>query len=289
MKKEKNYKIKTKIVIVFLLAALLCIFGISSCGGGIELSPNIDFNDKDYNDNGNTNTNSNNPTNSVTPTPEPEPTPTPSFPEDSYRNIEYHEGTGRNYTSKKVRVSYKDTATLSQIWTNMITKFLVRGYYAEFDFKPNGDLYWENKLLKKFEGGTIIMYRNGKLWTGGYDTTYGIGGVYTYAISRDDANNLGNDTVKVLFNKNTKYDNGGKKGRIEVLVLNYGFFWDGYTAGGMNIWYNNLLIVDNSNWNLIFGFQSYNRRTDDYLGRYFGDKTPEENMKALENTWNYWK
>ena len=34
MKKEKNYKIKTKIVIVFLLAALFCIFGISSCGGG---------------------------------------------------------------------------------------------------------------------------------------------------------------------------------------------------------------------------------------------------------------
>ena len=319
MKQEKTFiktNVKAKAVILFLVFALFCIFGILACGG--ENLPTSSAGDR-LNDNNIVNTNSKNNINSniplfdinspITninsanpsypkpnpepkPEPEPEPTPNPNpdmnsaFPSDSYRNIAYHEGNGRNYISKTTNVSYKDTDTLSKIWTNLTSRFVIRAYIGELCFNANGDLYWSekpSKILKKFEGGTIIKYKGGK-----YDGVYGIGGVYTYAISRQEANTWGprSQAVKLLFNRNN--DNGGKKGKIEVLVLNHGYSWNGYSLNGMYIHNENLLIVDKSNYNLIFGFQSYNQSSDDNLKKYFGDKTPEQNMGTLNNIWNYW-
>ena len=302
MKHKKTFiktNIKSKAIILFLVLALFCIFGILACSGenlptnsvGNTLNDNNIVNDTNSIKIPNTTlpifdrnysiTNIKFPTSK----PEPTPTPNPSFSTDSYIDIVYHEGSGRNYSSKKTNVSYKDTDTLSKIWTNLTARFVIRAYIGALCFKPNGDLYWSekpSKILKKFEGGTIIKYRGGN-----YDGNYGIGGVYSYAISRQEANTWGfrSQAVKLLFNRNN--DNGGKVGKIEVLVLNHGYFWDGYDAN-MNINKKNLLIVDISNYNLIFGFQSYNQSSDDNLQKYFGDKTPEQNMGTLNNTWNYW-
>ena len=313
MKKEKNFiktNVKAKAIILFWVFALFCIFGILACGG--ESLPTNSAGDRlndsnIINNNNNTNSVKTNLTTNLptfdknftvtnvkpsTPNPAPEPEPKPdtnpslTFPSDSYLKIVYHVGDGKIDSKEEIKVSYKDTDTLSKIWTNLVSKFIIRAYIGELCFNPNGDLYWSekpSKILKKFEGGTIIKYKGGK-----YDGVYGIGGVYTYAISRQDANTWGprSQAVKLLFNRNN--DNGGKKGKVEVLVLNHGYSWNGYNLNGMYIHQENLLIVDKSNYNLIFGFQSYNQSADDNLKKYFGDKTPEDNMRTLDNIWNYW-
>ena len=287
-----NYKIKTKAIIIFLIAALFCMYVISSCGTERQLSPDIDFSAEDYDTNDNT-------SNPPTPEPEPEPTPTPDpkpqFPEDSYYTVHYF----KNLTSYgEEKISYKDTAKLSEIWTNMmITNFYIEYSGSKLRFKPNGDIYWEKQpdaILKKFEGGTIVMYRGGEFWTGGYGTGLTVGGVYTYSISRADANKLGNAAVNKMFNQ--KYDGGGKKGKVEILVMNAGYFWNGGTGRPGHISMtplNGLLLVEHNSKLKFAGLQSYNQREDDRLSRYlYLDETivkPEQNMRTLQNTWNLWK
>ena len=316
MKKEKTYKIKTKAIIIFLIAALFCMYVISSCGTERQLSPDIDFSAEDYDTNDNA---SNPPTPEPEPEPEPEPNPepkpepnpepepeptptpapTPQFPEDSYYTVHYFKGLnyGNGYYNEE-RISYKDTAKLSFIWTNtMITNFYIEVSDSKLRFKPNGDIYWEKKpdtILKKFEGGTIVMYRGGEFWTGGYGTGLTVGGVYTYAISRDDANKLGNVAVNKMFNQ--KYDGGGKKGKVEILVINSGYLFNGGTGRPGHISMtplNGLLLIEQKSKLKCAGLQSYNQRDDDRLSRYlYLDETivkPEQNMRTLQNTWNLWK
>ena len=288
-----NYKIKTKAIIIFLIAALFCMYVISSCGTERQLSPDIDFSAEDYDTNDNT-------SNPPTPEPEPEPTPTPDpkpqFPEDSYYTVHYF----KNLTSYgEEKISYKDTAKLSEIWTNMmITNFYIEYSGSKLRFKPNGDIYWEKQpdaILKKFEGGTIVMYRGGEFSDGSYaNTKYTVGGVYTYSISRADANKLGNTAVNKMFNQ--KYDGGGKKGKVEILAMNAGYFWNGGTGRPGHISMtplNGLLLVEHNSKLKFAGLQSYNQQADDRLSRYlYLDETivrPEQNMRTLDNTWNLWK
>lgn len=315
MKKEKTYKIKTKAIIIFLIAALFCMYVISSCGTERQLSPDIDFSAEDYD----TNDNASNPPTpepepepEPTPTPEPEPnpepepepTPTPDpkpqFPEDSYYTVHYFKGLnyGNGYYNEE-RISYKDKSKLSYIWTNtMITNFYIYISDSKLRFKPNGDIYWEKQpdaILKKFEGGTIVMYRGGEFGDGSYaNTKYTVGGVYTYSISRADANKLGNTAVNKMFNQ--KYDGGGKKGKVEILAMNAGYFWNGGTGRPGHISMtplNGLLLVEHNSKLKFAGLQSYNQRADDRLSRYlYLDETivrPEQNMRTLDNTWNLWK
>ena len=271
MKHKKTF-IKTKIIILFLVAVLFCIFGILACGTERELSPEVNWNAADYN------TNDNNTTNPPTPKPDNTIKPSQSYPSDTYRNITWFGGSGK--------VSYKDKEYLSFIWTNMVKAFYIidqryngAGSKEKLKFKENGDIYWEKKpdtILKKFQGGTIIMYRGGSLWTGDYNTTYGVGGVYTTSTSRDQATKLGSEAVKkwATFQGYTKYsfgryDNGGKVGIVEIFVLNYGYSWNSFT------WY---------------GFDCYARKNEFSTGRYFGSnvKSPEENMRYLDVDWKLW-
>lgn len=340
MKQGKSFiktNIKIKAIIIFIILVLFCIFGILACGGeslptnsaGGVLKKNNTVNTINTDINSNiplfdinspiTNINSANPKPNpdpkpeATPTPshdtEQEPTPTPnpnvnsSFPENSYYDVHYFQGLNYGNGYYKIEsVSYKDTAKLSEIWTNtIITNFYVEGSGSRLMFKPNGDIYWEkqpNKILKKFEGGTIVMYRGGVFCTGDYNTTYTVGGVYTYAMSRDEANKLGSATVNKMFNFRTQYDNGGKKGRIEILVMNAGYFWNGGTGitGTTKLFPSNyewlLLVINNKSGIRFAGFQAYSQRADDRLSRYLylddTIATPEQNMKSLQNTWNFY-
>ena len=290
MKQEKFFiktNLKAKAVILFLIFALFCIFVILACGTERELSPEVDWNAADYDTNNNTpnppTTNTNqrpNPptTNDNTPATNNTIEPSLSYPSDTYRNITWFNGSGK--------VSYKDKEYLSFAWTNMVKNFYIidqryngAGSKEKLNFKENGDIYWEKKpdtILKKFQGGTIIMYRGGSLWTGDYNTTYGVGGVYTTATSRDQATKLGSEAVKkwATFQGYTKYsfgryDNGGKVGIVEILVLNYGYSWNSFT------WY---------------GLDCYARKNEFSTERYFGSnvKSPEENMRYLDVDWKLW-
>ena len=288
MKHKKTFiktNIKAKAVILFLIFALFCIFGILACGTERELSPEVDWNAADYDTNNNTppTTNTNqrpNPptTNDNTPATNNTIEPSLSYPSDTYRNITWFNGSGK--------VSYKDKEYLSFVWTNMVKDFYIidqryngAGSKEKLKFKENGDIYWEKKpdtILKKFQGGTIIMYRGGSLWTGDYNTTYGVGGVYTTAISRNEATKLGSEAVKkwATYEGRTRYsfgryDNGGKVGIVEILVLNYGYSWNSFT------WY---------------GFDCYARKNEFSTERYFGSKvkSPEENMRYLDVDWKLW-
>lgn len=290
MKHKRTFiktNLKAKAIILFLILALFCIFGILACGTERELSPEVDWNAADYDTNNNT---SNPPTTNTNQKPNPPTTndntpatdniiePSLSYPPDTYRNISWFGGNSR--------VSYKDKEYLSFVWTNMVKNFYIidqryngAGSKEKLNFKENGDIYWEKKpdtILKKFQGGTIIMYRGGSLWTGDYNTTYGVGGVYTTATSRDQATKLGSEAVKkwATFQGYTKYsfgryDNGGKVGIVEILVLNYGYSWNSFT------WY---------------GFDCYARKNEFSTERYFGSnvKSPEENMRYLDVDWKLW-
>ena len=275
VKQEKFFiktNLKAKAFILFLIFALFCIFGILACGTERELSPEVDWNASDYD------TNDNNTTNPPTPKPDNTIEPSQSYQSDTYRNITWFGGNSR--------VSYKDKEYLSFVWTNMVKDFYIidqryngAGSKEKLKFKENGDIYWEKKtntILKKFQGGTIIMYRGGSLWTGDYNTTYGVGGVYTTATSRDEATKLGSEAVKkwATFQGYTKYsfgryDNGGKVGIVEILVLNYGYSWNSFT------WY---------------GLDCYARKNEFSTERYFGSKvkSPEENMRYLDVDWKLW-
>ena len=322
--------INAKIVILFFVMALLCIFGILACARE-NLPTNSTSERLNISDNNNVDTNMNSvKTNINTSLPmfdknsdftniiptvtttKSETTSAISFPADSYYDVHYFQGLNGGDYYREENVSYMDTDKLSEIWTNTIIKnFYIEGgteiiaaesRKSKLMFKPNGDIYWEKKpdlILKKFEGGTIVMYRGGEFWTGGYDTTYTVGGVYTYAISRDEANKLGNSAVYKLFNLKPEYrnDNGGKKGRIDILVMNAGYFWNGGTgiSGTTKLFPDNyewLLLVEHNSKMRFAGFQAYSHRGDDRLSRYlYLDNTivkPELNMRHLENTWNFY-
>ena len=329
--------INAKIVILFFVMALLCISGISACASE-NLPTNSTSEILNISDNNNvdnivdTNTNSiktnlntslpifdknNNFSNIIPPVIEPEldikPTPAPSFPADSYYDVHYFQGLNGGDYYREENVSYMDTDKLSEIWTNTIIKnFYIEGgteiiaaeaRKSKLMFKPNGDIYWEKKpdlILKKFEGGTIVMYRGGEFqYINRYTNRYTVGGVYTYAISRDEANKLGNSAVYKLFNLKPEYrnDNGGKKGRIDILVMNAGYFWNGGTgiSGTTKLFPDNyewLLLVEHNSKIRFAGFQAYSHRGDDRLSRYlYLDNTivkPELNMRHLENTWNFY-
>ena len=322
--------INAKIIILFFVMALLCIAVILACARE-NLPTNSTSERLNISDNNNVDTNMNSvKTNINTSLPmfdknsyytniiptatttKSETTSAISFPADSYYNVHYFQGLNGGDYYRDENVSYMDTDKLSEIWTNTIIKnFYIEGgteiiaaeaRKSKLMFKPNGDIYWEKKpdlILKKFEGGTIVMYRGGEFWTGGYDTTYTVGGVYTYAISRDEANKLGNSAVYKLFNLKPEYrnDNGGKKGRIDILVMNAGYFWNGGTgiSGTTKLFPDNyewLLLVEHNSKMRFAGFQAYSHRGDDRLSRYlYLDNTivkPELNMRHLENTWNFY-
>lgn len=173
-------------------------------------------------------------------------------------------------------------------------------FKEEIKFAENGDIYWYKNniptLIKKFHDGTMVILKDDMEYPGSYPNANkkSVGGVYTYAMSRAEANKLENATINKMFNQ--KYDGGGKKGKVEILVMNDGYFWNGGTGRPGHISLaplNGLLLVEHNSKLKFAGLQYYNQRDDDRLSRYlYLDETivrPEQNMRTLQNTWNLWK
>lgn len=335
----KKRKLKTKIkVVVYLFAVLFFMFVIFSCSNESKLSPNVGLSYKNNSVNaapsepipdsdipfwGDSQISATPDEPAAKPAPpdteaEPTPSQTPDKPNqsldaDSYYDVHYFQGLnlGNGYFAEK-KISYKDTLHLSYIWTNtIITNFcFIKGSGSKLLFKPNGDIYWEKRpdiILKKFEGGTIVMYRGGEFGWGrpGGIMIYTVGGVYTYAISRSEANNLGNAAVNRMFNRS--HDGGGKKGKVEILVVNSGYLFNGGTGrpGHTRLFPSNhegLLLYTPLRSNFpeedypkYPGLQSYNQRADDNKSKYLGGMRPDTRngvlgyMQTMENTWELWE
>lgn len=255
MKKEKTFiktNIKTKSVILFLIFALFCIFGISSCAEDLP----TDSGDNSFNGNNiNKDTNSiNNPTNT------------------NNTNIPIQDNTYRylTYFSGSTNMSYKDTNSLTKLWLNIITNSVfsldVDNGSEKFNFDKNGDLYWikgnNSTLIKKFHGGTMVILKGGK-----YQNRCSVGGVYTWTMSRDEAMaNVKGGWLTVYFGVGKGNDGGGKKGKVEILTVNHGYSYDRYKT------------------HKAFALQSYNKPEDDTISKYFSGLKPEDTMPSLK----YW-
>ena len=281
MKQEKTFikrNIKSKAVTLFLAIALFCIFGILACGGDLPTSSSDNGQNNNYNgviigeniiDNSNyfpiTDTdiptidkNSpiiNMPTTNINPS---------SYPESTYRNLVHFVGSAN--------ISYKDTSSLTELWLNLISKsfalvkYDLEGGIETFKFAENGDLYWERNnnstLIKKFHGGTVVMWKGGD-----YPNAYSVGGVYTYALSRDEAKSKGSKILNAYFGVNKGNDGGGKKGKVEILVFNHGYT---HTIGNKKY--------------SAHALQSYNQPANDRVSKYLGELKPEDSMPSL----GYW-
>ena len=272
MKQEKNITttknnyIKNRVIILFSIIALFGIFVISACGGdlptnssylkqnGIVDGENILDDDKNF-----TATNSNLPMFDINV-----PITNISYPADTYRYLVYFTGS--------TNMSYKDTKSLNKLWLSLISqnfaflKYDLNGAVETFKFAENGDLYWSRNnnstLIKKFHGGTVVIWKGGD-----YPNAYSVGGVYTYAISRDEATSKGSKILNSYFGVDKGNDGGGKKGKVEILVYNNGYT---HTVGNKKY--------------AAHALQSYNQTADDRILKYLGELKPEDSMPSL----GYW-
>ena len=253
MKQEKTF-IKTKSIILFLMFALFCIFGILACGGDLPTNSASEI------------SNGNNTVKLKTNLP--------TF-DNNYFYLKYF-----NISSA---ISYKDTASLTKLWLSAATNANKLEFMSEelnkekFKFAENGDLYWikDNNptLIKKFHGGTMVILKDGK-----YSNANGVGGVYTYAISRDEAKSKGSELLNAFFGINRLgefmgNDGGGKVGKVEILVFSLLYIDPTY------------YYYQEYNSTRIFKLQSYNKPNDDNISKYLGELKPEDTMPSL----GYWE
>ena len=257
MKKEKTFiktNIKTKSIILFLMFSLFCIFGISSCADDLPTNSASEI------------SNGNNTVKIKTNLP--------TF-DNNYFYLKYF-----NISSA---ISYKDTASLTKLWLSAATNANKLEFMSEelnkekFKFAENGDLYWikDNNptLIKKFHGGTMIILKDGK-----YSNANGVGGVYTYAISRDEAKSKGSRVLNMFFGINglgelEGNDGGGKVGKVEILVFSLDYIKTEYYKK-----YNY------AHTRRDYYLQSYNKPEDDNISKYLGELKPEDTMPSL----GYW-
>lgn len=250
MKREKTIiknitktNIKARAIILFSIIVLFCIFVISACGGDL---PTSSTSSEQNNDNININK-----------------TNLPLF-DNSYRYLSYFTGS--------TNMSYKNTESLTKLWLSLISqnfaflKYDLDGVAETFKFAENGDLYWsrnkDSTLIKKFHGGTVVIWKGGD-----YPKTYSVGGVYTYAISRDEAASKGSKILNSYFGVNKGNDGGGKQGKVEILTYNNGY---SHTVGNKKY--------------AAHALQSYNQTADDRVSKYLGELKPEDSMPSL----GYW-
>ena len=252
---------KTKSIILFLMFSLFCIFGISSCAEDLPTNSTSDI------------SNGNNTVKLKTNLP--------TF-DNNYFYLKYF-----NISSA---ISYKDTAYLTKLWLSatkndsiiksmqgISSKHGSEEFKEEFKFAENGDIYWYKNdnptLIKKFHGGTMVILKDGK-----YSNANGVGGVYTYAISRDEAKSKGSELLNAFFGINRLgefmgNDGGGKVGKVEILVFSLLYIDPTY------------YYYQEYNSTRIFKLQSYNKPNDDNISKYLGELKPEDTMPSL----GYWE
>ena len=250
MKNSKLLKVSKRALII-LLIIVFSIAGIVACGGAENIAGSSSGSYTE--DSGGTVT-----VNPETPNPEQPKPEQPTFEENTYRSIYAPfvnwEDKSQVPEANKIKVSWNDTNTLSQIWQKQIEggkdndgkRFIIRdannnqrepltGSYYFFDKNFNIVYYRQGKgslLVRKFIRGTIVNFTG---YSGKKPADWGIGGEYETVLTKNEitANNF--DQLNIFMGDR---DMSETRGQLEVLVLNTGYTFDNNTEFGVTFYYN---------------------------------------------------
>ena len=221
-----NNKLQFKFII-FLIASIIFIVGFCSCADEQPTSVNGFSNGDGYSARNKSNL--------------PIWDKNISFSTSEYLTI-YVPYTGKDY----IKVSYKDTNTLTKLWKSMIdrkgvvdgSRYYIQTTEGELYFDKDYNIRWSKKpnvVLKNFKGGVIVQYKTGltgKDAGNEYDSSggkmigkYAIAGLYTYAFGLPEVMEWKSDMMNLFFGYYSAIkgdENELYKDRMEILVLNGG-------------------------------------------------------------------
>ena len=244
MKNSKLLKVSKRALIILLIIAFS--IGIVACGGAENISGNSSGS---YTENSDETA----IVNPETPNPEQPKPEQPTFEENTYRSIYAPfvnwEDKSQVPEANKIKVSWNDTNTLSQIWQKQIEggkdndgkRFIIRdannnqnepltGSYYFFDKNFNIVYYRQGKgslLVRKFISGIMINYTG---YNGRKPADWGIGGVYETVLSKKEITDNNFDQLNIFMGDR---DMREERGSLEVLIINTSYTFDNNTEFGV--------------------------------------------------------
>ena len=244
MKNSKLLKVSKRALIILLIIAFS--IGIVACGGAENISGNSSGS---YTENSDETA----IVNPETPNPEQPKPEQPTFEENTYRSIYAPfvnwENKSQVPEANKIKVSWNDTNTLSQIWQKQIEggkdndgkRFIIRdannnqkepltGSYYFFDKNFNIVYYRQGKgslLVRKFISGIMINYTG---YNGRKPADWGIGGVYETVLSKKEITDNNFDQLNIFMGDR---DMREERGSLEVLIINTSYTFDNNTEFGV--------------------------------------------------------
>ena len=244
MKNSKLLKVSKRALIILLIIAFS--IGIVACGGAENISGSSSGSYTE--DSGGTVT-----VNPETPNPEQSKPEQPTFEENTYRSIYAPfvnwEDKSQVPEANKIKVSWNDTNTLSQIWQKQIEggkdndgkRFIIRdannnqrepltGSYYFFDKNFNIVYYRQGKgslLVRKFISGIMINYTG---YNGRKPADWGIGGIYETVLTKKEITDNNFDQLNIFMGDR---DMREERGSLEVLIINTSYTFDNNTEFGV--------------------------------------------------------
>ena len=244
MKNSKLLKVSKRALIILLIIAFS--IGIVACGGAENISGSSSGS---YTENSDETA----IVNPETPNPEQPKPEKPTFEENTYRSIYAPfvnwEDKSQIPEANKIKVSWNDTNTLSQIWQKQIEggkdndgkRFIIRdannnqkepltGSYYFFDKNFNIVYYRQGKgslLVRKFISGIMINYTG---YNGRKPADWGIGGIYETVLTKKEITDNNFDQLNIFMGDR---DMREERGSLEVLIINTGYTFDNNTEFGV--------------------------------------------------------
>ena len=243
MKNSKLLKVSKRALIILLIIAFS--IGIVACGGADNIAGSGSYTE---------NSDETAIVNPETPNPEQSKPEQPTFEENTYRSIYAPfvnwEDKSQVPEANKIKVSWNDTNTLSQIWQKQIEggkdndgkRFIIRdannnqkepltGSYYFFDKNFNIVYYRQGKgslLVRKFIKAMMINYdgHNGIKPAG----DWGIGGIYETVLTKKEITDNNFDQLNIFMGDR---DMREERGSLEVLIINTSYTFDNNTEFGV--------------------------------------------------------
>ena len=242
MKNSKLLKVSKRALIILLIIAFS--IGIVACGGADNIAGSGSYTENSDE------TAIVNPETSNPEQPKPE---KPTFEENTYRSIYAPfvnwEDKSQVPEANKIKVSWNDTNTLSQIWQKQIEggkdndgkRFIIRdannnqrepltGSYYFFDKNFNIVYYRQGKgslLVRKFISGIMINYTG---YNGRKPADWGIGGIYETVLTKKEITDNNFDQLNIFMGDR---DMREERGSLEVLIINTSYTFDNNTEFGV--------------------------------------------------------
>ena len=242
MKNSKLLKVSKRALIILLIIAFS--IGIVACGGADNIAGSGSYTE---------NSDETAIVNPETPNPEQPKPEKPTFEENTYRSIYAPfvnwEDKSQIPEANKIKVSWNDTNTLSQIWQKQIEggkdndgkRFIIRdannnqkepltGSYYFFDKNFNIVYYRQGKgslLVRKFISGIMINYTG---YNGRKPADWGIGGIYETVLTKKEITDNNFDQLNIFMGDR---DMREERGSLEVLIINTSYTFDNNTEFGV--------------------------------------------------------